>query len=220
MARRPKDEEFQQEDLNLAPMMNLVIILIPLLLMSVVFLEVGVINITAPTLSVGAPTEEPPQRDEEPLNLSITLSAEGFRISAQGQIMPPVSGCSGNTSICLDKTSVDVTAKFEEARRLLAQGATNQGEAALEEAVSAYNWRVLYNELARIKKAHPKETVVTLAADQDIPFAVLVRTMDVARFQLTKESYDSNSEFFQAEYQTEGNSYAILFGDPVLSILQ
>jgi biopolymer transport protein ExbD len=222
MARRPKGgEEFEQDDLNLAPMMNLVIILIPLLLMSVVFLEVGVINITAPTLSVGAPTDTPPEEKEEPLNLTLALSADGVRIAATGAVLPARPGCPPQgPTICHEETSVDVAGKFEEARRLLSQGATGPGEAAMEEAVRAYNWRELYNQLARIKKEYPKETVVTLSADAEVPFAVLVRVMDVARFQLEKESYDSNSEFWQAQYQTEGNQYAVLFGDPVLSILQ
>ena len=48
MARRSKRIEQENQELNLAPIMNMVIILIPLLLLSVVFLKVGVINITAP----------------------------------------------------------------------------------------------------------------------------------------------------------------------------
>ncbi|MFU8802805.1 MAG: biopolymer transporter ExbD [Bradymonadaceae bacterium] len=222
MARRPKGrEELQQDDLNLAPMMNLVIILIPLLLMSVVFLEVGVINITAPTLSVGAPTDEKPPPDEEPLNLTLAISADGIRIAATGAVLPARDGCPPQgPTLCLGDSTVDVTAKFEEARRFMAQGSQEQGEASLDEALAAYNFRDLYNQLARIKKEYPDETVVTLSADADIPFAVLVRVMDVSRFKLVKESYDSNSEFWDAEYETDGNQFAILFGDPVLSILQ
>lgn len=222
MARRPKERGgFEEKDLDLAPMMNLVIILIPLLLMSVVFLEIGVINITAPTLSVGAPSEDRPPPEEEPLNLTIAISADGFRIAATGAVLQPRGACPPQgPTLCLEESSVDVTAKVEEARRLMAQGAAGPGEGALEQAVSAYDYRSLYNELSRIKKEHPDETIVTLSADADIPFAVLVRVMDVARFQLEKESYDTNSEFWQAQYATDGTQYSVLFGDPVLSILQ
>lgn len=52
MARSKRMAE-EEQDLNLAPIMNMVVILIPLLLLSVVFVKVAVINITAPKLSVG-----------------------------------------------------------------------------------------------------------------------------------------------------------------------
>jgi hypothetical protein len=199
----------------------LVIILIPLLLMSVVFLEIGVINITAPTLSVGAPSEDRPPPDEEPLNLTIAISADGFRIAATGAVLQPRGACPPQgPTLCLEASSVDVGAKVEEARRMMSQGAQGTGEGALEEAVSAYNYRGLYNELSRIKKEFPNETIVTLSADADIPFAVLVRVMDVSRFRLEKESYDTNSEFWQAQNVSPDPKESILFGDPVLSILQ
>lgn len=222
MARQRRGDENQEEDLNLAPMMNLVIILIPMLLLSVVFLEVSVINITAPTLSVGGPPNQEPkeQDDKEPLNLTVAISASGFQIAARNAVMPAQGGCPPQgPTICLEG-STDVAAKFDEARRVIAGGNVQQGEGALNEALSAYNYRELYNQLMRIKKEYPEETVITLTADADIPYAVLVRVMDVARFKREKESYDSASEFWSSTPQTEGNTYAILFGDPVMSILQ
>ena len=47
MSRRRRVEEDSQE-LNLAPIMNIVMILIPLLLLSTVFMKAGVINISSP----------------------------------------------------------------------------------------------------------------------------------------------------------------------------
>ena len=63
MARNKRDSTDEIKELDLTPIMNMVVILIPLLLLSMVFLEVGVINITAPKLSVGPST---PTEIEEP----------------------------------------------------------------------------------------------------------------------------------------------------------
>ncbi|MBA2662522.1 MAG: biopolymer transporter ExbD [Bradymonadaceae bacterium] len=220
MARRPRVVD-PESDLNLAPMMNLVIILIPMLLLSVVFLEVGVINITAPTLSVGAPSEPKDEPEEQPLNLTVAISANGFQIAATGVVLPARAGCpTQGPTICLDDQNVDVSAKFEEARRIMSAGSEGGGEDVLKQGLAAYSFRELYNQLSRIKKEYPKETIITLSADADVPYAVLVRVMDVARFQLEKDSYDTASDFWSATAKTEGNAYSELFSDPVLSILQ
>lgn len=224
MARRKRAEDPIQ-DLDLTTMMNLVIILIPMLLLSVVFVEVGVINITAPTLSVGGPSapSEPKPDEKEPLNLTVAISPHGFQIAATGAVLPAKTGCPPQgPTICLVDQSADVAAKIAEARRVIAIGPEKEkeGDELLKEVLSYYNFRELYNELSRIKKQYPDETVVTLSADADMPFTVLVRVMDIVRFQLEKDSFSTNDEFYGADPKVENNAYAVLFGDPVLSILQ
>ncbi len=222
MARRKRGVD-PVADLDLTTMMNLVIILIPMLLLSVVFVEVGVINITAPTLSVGAPSAptEPEKEKEEPLNLTVAISPNGFQIAATGAVLPAKAGCPPQgPTICLADQSVDVSGKITEARRAIETGSEEKGDELLKEVLNAYNFRELYNELSRIKKQYADETIITLSADADMPFTVLVRVMDIVRFQLEKDSFDTNDEFYGSSPKTENNKYAILFGDPVLSILQ
>jgi len=211
------------QELNLVPFMNMVVILIPLLLLSVVFLKVGVINITSPKLSVGPPSEKKEPDDEKPLNLTVAVADNGFRIGATGAILPPQKACpSDGPTVCLADDSIDVDAKVKEARAQFDNGNTAQGITLLEEAASAYDWMELYNQLMKIKKEYPDETVVKISGDPDIPYELIVQTMDVVRHKLEEESYDSRKTFWQAEPQTtteKGQKVAkALFNDPVLSI--
>lgn len=219
MARKREDISVET-DLNLAPIMNMVVILIPLLLLSVVFLKVGVINITAPKLSMGPPSDAPPP-DEEPLNLTVAVSSKGFRLAATGAVLPEMAGCPvPGPTICLEDQSVDVAAKLDKARRAFASDQNVQGQEELASAMAAYNWPELYNQLVRIKGQYKDETIINISADPDIPYAFIVRVMDVARFKLEKDSYSKSSEFWSAEYAKAAQGYEELFADPVLSVAQ
>lgn len=221
MARNRRSSDDGNQDINLAPFMNMVVILIPLLLLSVVFVKVGVINITAPKLSTGPPSQEQPDPEEQPLNLTIAVNPKGFRIAATGATLPELQGCpTPGPTICLEDQDADVAERFDRARELFQKGQTDEGEKALDEALSAYNFPELYNQLVKIKKEYPDETVVNLSADPDVPYAAIVRVMDVARYKLKKDSYDKNSEFWSADYEKKGNEYVDLFSDPVLAIAQ
>lgn len=219
MARGKRTKEAEPE-LNLAPIMNMVVILIPLLLLSIVFLKVGVINITAPKLSMGPPSDTPPP-EEEPLNLTVAVNAKGFRLGATGAILPEMAGCPvPGPTICLEKQNVDVAAKYAKARKDMSAKNTQQGELELDAALGAYNWRELYNQLARIKGQYKDETIINISADPDVPYAAIVRVMDVARFKLEKDSYSKASDFWAAQYAKGGTGYEELFPDPVLSVAQ
>jgi len=231
MARSKRMAE-EEQDLNLAPIMNMVVILIPLLLLSVVFVKVAVINITAPKLSVGPPSDTPPEDDKKPLNLTVTVAPNGLRIAAEGCVLAAVSGCPADgPTICLrSDAGVDVADSFRKGRDKIIQGDVTGGEAELEKGLQAYQWRVLYNELSKLKAKFPDETVMNVAADPDVPFAAIVRLMDVSRYKLEKESYDGDKAYWDAKYKkvkvkdekdgTLKEKPADLFSDPVLSIAQ
>ena len=225
MARTKRTEEEDQE-LNLAPIMNMVVILIPLLLLSVVFLEVTVINITAPKLSIGKSTETPPEEKEKPLNMTVTLAVSGIRIAAEGGIREAIAGCPADGStICLKDQSVNNADLFQQARQSIGSGKVQEGEALIEKALNNYRWRELYNELAKIKKQYPEETVVNISADPTVPFSAIVRLMDVMRYQLEKDNFDQDKMFWDAKFKKaktkDGkDTYASLFSDPVLSVVQ
>ena len=65
-------------DLNVLPLMNLFVVLIPLLLLSAVFLEVAVIEMNQ------TPSNEPPPPSEEALGLSIRISEDAYVVEAKG----------------------------------------------------------------------------------------------------------------------------------------
>lgn len=222
MARSKRESTDDVPELDLLAFMNMVVILIPMLLLSVVFIQVGVINITAPQLSVGKPSDTPPEPDEEePLNLTIAINAKGFRIAAKSAQLPEMDGCpKPGPTICLGEQETDVAAKFQAARTAFAQGKPEAGQKALGEGVAAYNFRELYNTLVKVKKEYPDETVVNLTADAGIPYVVLVQVMDAVRYVREKDSYDNSSDFFAAQAKVKGTAPVDLFSDPVLSVVQ
>ncbi|MHC4842134.1 MAG: biopolymer transporter ExbD [Planctomycetota bacterium] len=220
MARSRRNPGDDVPELNLAPIMNMVVILIPLLLLSVVFLKVGVINISTPQLSMGPPSDTPPP-DEEPLNLTVAVNEKGFRIAATGALLPEMAGCPvPGPTICLEDQSADVGKLYADARAKFASGQSEAGELALDAALKAYNWKELYNQLVRIKGQYEKETVVKISADPDIPYAAVVLVIDVARYKLAKDSYSKTSEFWAAQYATGASGPEHLFFDPALAVAQ
>lgn len=174
MARRGQREEEEESELDLVPIMNLVLILIPLLLLSVVFLEITVINVTMPQKSIGPPN----QSGEPPKRLQLMVSKEGFWLIKGDQAMPPIPKCAGqggqNVTICL--SSPDAT-----------------------ELVERYDWLELYNTLMKLKSEAQwnDHEQIEIVAGSDIPFGVLVKAMDVSRFQRAVE----------AEGATEGTTF-------------
>jgi hypothetical protein len=194
MSRKKRYEEVIQGDLDLAPIMNMVMILIPLLLLSAVFTETGVIDITSPqnAQSPNTPTEE--QELETPIpKVVVAISSDGFRLANMNAQLPPesfapysapIAGCPGAgqaaavdpynsasapATICLRS---DVPADAPLLRRL--------------------NWAALYNRLVEVrlkpewfeKFGEENNGVLNILADPEIEFEVVTRTMDVGRYLL------------------------------------
>ncbi len=219
MARSRRETSTGSGELDLAPIMNMVVILIPLLLLSIVFLKVGVINITAPKLSMGPPSEAQPPPDVVPLNLTVAVNAAGFTIGAQNAILPPEAGCpTPGPTICLGSQDKDVAAMLQGARDKLTSGDVQGGEAELSQAMKAYNWIALYNKLTDIKGNFKEETIINISADANIPYALIIRMMDVTRYKLEKDTYKDASQFWTAKYKKTGKTPELLFPDPVLSL--
>lgn len=234
MARK-KFEMEPDVELNLAPIMNLVMILIPLLLLSVVFEQMGVINVSAPKLAVGPVDSDPTPPENPPLQLTVGISTSGFTIAATGAKLPPIAGCpeAGPATVCT-KTGKDVAAMLGEVKALREKfdktgnrDFVEQSDVKLNEALEAFDFRKLYNLLVTIKKKFPDETVVNLGADPTIPFEVIIKTMDTVRFKLEakKDSgeFDTDESFVLAPYKestTGDNKYALLFNDVVLAVIQ
>ena len=200
-------------DLNLAPIMNMVVILIPLLLLSVVFLKVGTINVSTPDLVTGLTPSE--RLEDEPLRLTVGIGGSGFTLSTSGTTLAARAGCPPAGPTVCTADGVSASDAFDDARRHFERGDTSAGEAALGRGVNSYDWPGLYNELARIKAEHEDETIINVTADPDVPYAAIVRVMDVARFKLEKDQYTSASDFWSARYASARQP---LFSDPVLNI--
>lgn len=169
-----KNREIEVDDLNLVPIMNLVLILIPLLLLSIVFLQIAVINVTMPQPSMGKPQNDD---KEPPLRLRAIVNKEGFILFKGEAQLPAIPGCEGqNVTICLSDPSHEMD-------------------------VMKYNWMALYNELLKIKQEQKwaEHQTLEVVAGAEITFDILIKAMDVSRNQLTKPggaTQDVPAEFF------------------------
>ncbi len=237
MARRPRIPKTapKEDGLNLAPIMNLVMILIPLLLLSVVFEQTGVINVSAPSMTLGTIPQE--EITEPPLSLQIQVSTDGFTLNAEGNRLPPVEGCptDSNTgaTVCPQQSSDQIKRALQESlalrERYEATGDQALLEASYQKLASAregLGYRKLYNLLVDLKRKHPEETKVIVSAEPNVPFELLIATMDTARFRLESPRDDGHfadeRAFKSAAYQDDvtGVSRAILFSDVSLAVVQ
>ena len=201
-----RDDNSTDHELNLAPIMNMVVILIPLLLLSVVFLSVGVINVSAPSLTPG--TAQSDGESEDP-RITVAVARDGFIVSSRNGEIARVEA--------RDQAAVgDV---IDRARKAHAAGDGAAAEAALDDLMLAYDWNTLYEVMVDVKKRHPETTTVHMTADPDVPYAALVSTMDAVRYRLEAERYDSDSEFWTANVAANSSSRATpLFADPILNV--
>ena len=78
-SRRPEESS----EPNLTPIMNLMVVLIPLLLTSAQFIKLGMIEINLPPASSGTVMQmEMPKEVEKKLDLTVTVTDEGFYLAS------------------------------------------------------------------------------------------------------------------------------------------
>lgn len=201
---RRRQTQNDQPELNLAPIMNMVVILIPLLLLSVVFLRVGVVNVSTPSLTPGAASG-----GEETSRVTLAVGATGFIVSSnQGEI--------GRVEVEDPKAA---RRALDRARSAYDAGDVAAAEAALRDFSSSFGWSELYATMRRAKETNPAVEVVHLTADADVPYALVIKAMDAVRFRLPKDEFRSETEFWAANLAANSNPSAEpLFPDPVLTI--
>lgn len=88
-SRRPQESA----DPNLTPVMNLMVVLIPLLLSSAQFIKLGMIEINLPPASSGTVVQtEMPKEVEKKLDLTVTITDEGFYLASSVAVALGESG--------------------------------------------------------------------------------------------------------------------------------
>jgi biopolymer transport protein ExbD len=160
MAFRPSlrsSRSTEQVEPNLFPLMNLMVVLIPLLLSTATFVRIGVIELDLPPAAAVAGGEEAlPKEVEQTLDLSVTITDEGFYISSSLAILR--SGPEGGPSI---------------PKIVAADGSSQYDYAQLSEK--------LYEIKSRAQGQFPDANHIIVQAEPSIRYQVLVYTMDAAR---------------------------------------
>lgn len=75
-------------ELNMVPIMNLFLAMIPFLLMCAAFFQVSVINASVPALSEGGDEGDEPKKEMQKVSLNLQIGDNGFTISASGDQSP------------------------------------------------------------------------------------------------------------------------------------
>ena len=200
MARsRKKGLDDKIEDLNLVPIMNLVVCLIPMVLLGTALVKVGVINVNAPNFGMGKSSNEN-EDEKKPLNLTVMIGEKGIMIKASvplNAIIKPTDG--------VEVSESGINIKEVEPFRM------HDIEVGKNETVKKpfyhFNFPVLYSLMAQIKDGvtdqYPNETVIKLAVDSNIPVKHVIEAMDSIRFRLEKDTYVKDTEFKEASVKYE-----------------
>jgi biopolymer transport protein ExbD len=154
MRRRLHDEEHAGE-LNIVPYLDIVTNLVMFMLLSMSgLLAFGVVNVSAPKIGGDAAG---PGGDQPRLLLTVAISKRGFYVAGAGGVL----GGPG------DQQNLDQT----------------QAPTVPLQASGRHDYAKLNEVMARIKDKFPNETNLILTADEDIPYDILIQTMDACREQ-------------------------------------
>jgi biopolymer transport protein ExbD len=176
MARKKSKFVEEVEDLNLVPIMNLVLCLIPLVLFKTQLVKIGMVNVSAP--SIGPSQSKPtPDTDKKPLGLTVTLEKDGFALSAKGGNLFELLGMAQEG----DQTEVKI-------KKVIQKYVDKQGQ---DTPKMDFDYLTLYKHLSALRDKYPndpedKDTppeVLTLTAPPDMAFKHFIRVMDIVRFR-------------------------------------
>lgn len=158
-------------EINLFPVMNLMVVIIPLLLSTTTFVKIGIIPINLPPAVEGPISEAGLPGESLPtFDLAVTVTSTGFYLSSPQGIVQNQSG--GGPTIPLKE---DRTYDFENLGQILYEAKLN-----------------IIREMDRLKArmniegrsiniGQLRTDQIILQAEMDIPYQVLVNTIDAAR---------------------------------------
>ena len=153
-------EHSELGELNIVPYLDILMNLIMFMLLSITGLAAfGILNVNAP--NYGGPAAQMTDEGDKPkLLLSVLISKRGFYVAATGGVLGQQ------------------------------QQPTNPAEAPPsipKTAMGDYDYNALTQSMVNIKKEFPNESKVIVGAEGDIPYEVLVQTMDAIRETLGKD---------------------------------
>jgi len=151
MRRRIREEEHTGE-LNIVPYLDVVVNLVMFMLLSMTgLITLGVLNVSAP--KIGGEAAAANAADNQPkLLLTVVIGRQGFYVAGAGGVLGPDAP---------------------------APAAARPPTIPLRDL--KYDYATLSEQMKKIKDKFPNETAVILSADADVPYDVLIQTMDACR---------------------------------------
>ncbi|NQT25507.1 biopolymer transporter ExbD [candidate division KSB1 bacterium] len=145
---------FELEHTNITPMMNLMVVLIPLLLTSAEFVKLGVVELNLPPAAVGPESEalaQMPIESFQKLDLAVTITNQGFFISSAVAVLS--GDKTGEPTIPLKNGEYDFSALSEK----------------------------LFEIKNKAKDRFADIEQIILMAELDVDYQTVISTMDAAR---------------------------------------
>lgn len=180
--RRWRHEDEHAGELNIVPYLDIVTNLVMFLLLSMTgLLAFGVVNVSAPRIGGEAAAAQPADPSAPRLLLTVAISKKGFYIAGAGGVL-------GGPA---DAATVDAT----------------QPPTVPLRADGKHDYDALNEQMKKIKDRYPKETNLILSADADIPYEILILTMDACREAKVKAadgSVDRKPLFFDVSLSLIG----------------
>ena len=163
-------------EVDLKPVMGLIVILIPLLLYSFSFFKITIQPVLAPTTGPAAPGSDSGDKDKKkPLNLTVAvLETRGFMIKMDAEVAGQA-----NSDINIPKKM------FKDPKT---------GKMKLE-----YDYPTLYQKLYEIKQKFKEEKTIHISSEPNVRWQVIARVMDTSMFILKKKKFKDLEDFATAE---------------------
>ena len=153
--RRHHHDEDEIGELNIVPYLDIVTNLVMFMLLSMTgLITLGILDVATPKIGEPAGVAADQKPDEPQLLLTVAVSDKGFYIAGAGAVL------SGPK----DAASLDTSAPPTVPRR--------GGD---------YDYGSLAQNLRLVKEKFPKENKVILVAEPDIPYEIIIQTMDACR---------------------------------------
>jgi biopolymer transport protein TolR len=170
--KRKPVEEVEMGELNIVPYLDIMVNLIMFLLITqATMVALGVINVTAPTYATAGVSSSTRKDPRTELRLTVGVALDGFYIAAKGGVLGQE----------VEPEKVEVTPDgVQRATPTVPLGPDGK-----------HNYKALTQKLRTIKTVFPQAQAVYLAADQNIPYDVIVKTLDASRS-------DTQGELFPA----------------------
>lgn len=172
-SKRGKRGDTELGELNLVPIMALLVVLIPVLLFAFNFFEIKIQAVSAPRMGSGQTKQKDP--DKKPLNLTVLITSDGFVIKKQAEL-------TAEPEPKIFKTTFDV-----------------EGRSVEEYNYPALYNRLVQIK----KQYPEEKTVNIGGDLKSTRWKTLARTIDTCRVMLEKDEYDGLKDWSEAEIRTK-----------------
>jgi biopolymer transport protein ExbD len=140
--------------LNITPVMNLFVVLIPFLLSAAVFMQISVLDTNLPQLAEAKVLNEK-QKDEDKLIVSLNILRDGFQVGRIGS--------------------------ESQASRQKYWGKNGPFSTFIPKKNGEYNFGALNSILQKIKKIYPDALSIVILPEGNVNYETIVRSMDATR---------------------------------------